>query len=105
MQIAGYGMLDFHRAFTEAAADAVLNESIEEERGRREAVCRKDGEKRFWRLLQDGDEALSEGEWVGGYCDILGLLDPTAVELLQATPQLHISVGVAGVFIVERCED
>lgn len=105
MRIVGYGMLDFHRGFTEAAADAVLNESIEEERGRREAVCQKGGEKRFWRLLDDEGEMPSGGKWVGGYCDILGLLDSTAVELVQATPDLHVALGVAGVFIVERSED
>lgn len=105
MRIVGYGMLDFHRAFTEAAADAVVNESVDEERGRREAVCRKDGEKRFWRLFDDEGEMPSDGKWVGGYCDILGLLDSTAVELLQAAPQLHISLGVVGVFIVEQSDD
>lgn len=105
MRIAGYGMLDFHREFTRAAAEAVLSSDIEEEQARREAVCQEDGEKRFWRLLEGDEEMPSKGEWVGGYCDILGLVDPEAMETLQATPNLHVALGVTGVFIVEQPED
>lgn len=104
MRIAGYGMLDFHRAFTQEAAEALQEGSLDAERDRREAACREDGEHRFWRLLED-EEASSGGAWVGGYCDVLGLLDEAAKDALRTSPDLHVALGVAGAFIVERSPD
>lgn len=105
MRIAGYGMLDFHRERTKAAAEAVSNGTIDEERDRRVASCREDGEHRFWRLLDDDDETPSQCHCVGGYCDVLGLLDAETAELLRANPELHVALGVVGVFIIQRSAD
>lgn len=105
MRISGYGMLDFHRDFTAAAAEALENDSIDEEKKRRETLCKEDGRERFWRLLEEEEPEPKAGEWVGGYCDILDLLDKSALDRLRATPQLHITFGAVGVFIVEEPSD
>lgn len=102
MRIAGYGMLDFHREVTAAATKAVKNDGLQKEQKRREKICKEDGHERFWRLLDEDDPEPSLGEWVGGYCDILGLLDATAMEQLRAAPELSVALGVAGVFVVEQ---
>lgn len=101
MRIVGYGMLDFHRQFTDAALETIREDRVNEEKERRKTACTEDGHERFWRLIEEAPPEATDGEWVGGYCDILDLLDEGAANAIRNTADLSVALGAVGVFIVE----
>lgn len=99
MRIAGYGTVDFlestaddaRRAIREGAVDALVADRAER--------AERDGEDRFWRLLE-GEEAGDRP--VGGYYDPLPLLTEDGRERVLDSPDLSVYLGLVGGFIVDR---
>lgn len=94
VRIAGYGMLDRFEAEAERGAAAVLEGAIDAAVEDRARDARRDGEDRFWRLVEE----TSGDRWVGGYFDVLrGVADPEPVaETLRSTPALRTVLGLVG---------
>lgn len=106
MRIAGYGMLDFYETLANRGYNAVVETAVDRERRKRRDAAGRDGRDRFWRLLEDEendtDPHSAQGNWVGGYFDILPSVTDATAGILETHPETVVAFGLGGGFMIDH---
>ncbi len=98
LRIVGYAILDFHMEVSSKAYEALLEGKLRDLLSERAEISRKDGEKRFWRLKQEGEE---EKRVVVAYLDPLRKAKREKLPQKLRTEEVRLALGIVPAFVFQ----